>query len=217
MNLLKTLGLLLLLCIICFWLFYQFRFLRNPERLPNENPNLIISPAYGEVSAIIKRYWVDDVPVEKKYAKTFLTQTSDMGSWGYLINIMMTPLDIHYQRAPIESTLIKQEYVPGKFLNAVTDPSSLTAHFENERNEMTFETWDGFRYKIIQIAGFLARRIHSHVEIDQQVTSAETIGLISLGSQVSILLPPEVILDIEVWQRVVDGVTVIAERTDNRE
>ena len=54
----------------------------------------------------------------------------------------MTPLDIHYQRAPLASTLISQKYIPGKFLNAVENPESLRAHFENERNEMTFETKD---------------------------------------------------------------------------
>ena len=205
-QVLKTISIILLAFIIIFGLYYQFWFLRNPVREWVQDKNIILSPAYGTVSKIIKRD-TSQITVEKKYASTFLTQTSDIWTWGYLINIMMTPLDIHYQRAPLASTLISQKYVSWKFLNAVENPESLRAHFENERNEMTFETEDWFRYKIIQISWYLARRIVPMLEDNQKVTSAETIWLIKLWSQVSIILPSNIELHIQEWDKLIDGVS----------
>lgn len=188
--------------------FYQFRFLRNPVRNWVDDPSVFLSPAHGKITKIIKRTeW--EIPVQKKYATTFLTQTKDVSPSWYLINIMMTPLNVHYQRAPISSVLVDQTYVKGKFMNAVNDASSLWAHFENERNEMLFKTESWFHYKLIQIAWYLARRIHSHVQVWQSLVSAETIGLISLGSQVSVLVPDSLVLQVKEWDNVIDWVTVL--------
>ncbi len=204
----KRLLLLLWVCVFWFILFYQFRFLRNPVREGVADQAVFLSPAHGTVTKIIKRT-EGEIPVEKKYATTFLAQTQDIAPSWYLINIMMTPMNIHYQRAPMVSTVVNQKYVKWKFMNAVSDAASLGAHFENERNEILFETESWFRYKVIQIAWYLARRIHSHVELGQSLGSAETIGLISLWSQVSVIVPEWIDLKVKEWESVIDWVTVL--------
>jgi phosphatidylserine decarboxylase len=66
-----------------------------------------------------------------------------------MVSIMMTPLNVHYQRAPQGSKLIEQVHRHGKFLNAMWDKNST---FENEYNSMIFETPDHIKFKVIQIA-----------------------------------------------------------------
>lgn len=187
---------------------YYFWFLRHPHRIGVQDTVSILSPAHGVVSKILYRSG-DQVPIEKSYYPIFLAQTQDIGDAGYLINISMNVHNVHYQRAVLPSTLIQQEYIPWKFLNAVYDAGSLQAHFENERNEMTFRTDTGFVYKVIQIAGLVARRIESYVEVGDKVVSAQDIWLIKLWSQVSLLLPGNVILSIHEWDIVIDGETIL--------
>lgn len=212
MSLLIMSEFLLLLAILwlAFRLYYTYRFLRNPERNWTNDWSLFLSPAYWTVSEIIKRD-AKSVSVKKKYASIFQTQTEEIWEAWRLINIMMTPLDIHFQRACYPSKVITQTYISWKFLNAVHDAWSLTAHFENERNEITFETAKWMRYKVIQIAWFLARRIHSYVHVWTTVSSAQTTWLISLWSQVSVILPLDWIeIKIKKGQKVIDGESVLA-------
>jgi phosphatidylserine decarboxylase len=91
---------------------------------------------------------------------------------------MMTPLNVHYQRAPSDATLIEQTYVSGKKKNAMRRAKNLTATLQNEYNAMLFERNDGIRFKVIQIAGFLAKRIVSYVNVGNDVIQGEVIGLI---------------------------------------
>jgi phosphatidylserine decarboxylase len=104
-----------------------------------------------------------------------------------MVSIMMTPLNVHYQRAPTSATLIAQDYVPGFNKNAMRNSKNLTATLQNEYNAMLFERKDGVRYKVIQIAGFLARRIVPYLEVGYVVEQGDVIGLIKFGSQVTII------------------------------
>ena len=53
------------------------------------------------------------------------------------------------------SGLLKNYYIPGKFLNATLDKSSK----ENERNIIQFTKCNNDNFYIVQIAGLIARRI----------------------------------------------------------
>jgi phosphatidylserine decarboxylase len=79
---------------------------------------------------------------------------------------------------------------------------------ENERNEMLFETKIG-KIKVVQIAGFLARRIKCFVKHDQKVEKGEEIGFITFGSQVALLLPDRFTPSVKAGERVVDGETIL--------
>ncbi|MDR0369795.1 MAG: phosphatidylserine decarboxylase [Candidatus Peribacteria bacterium] len=109
-----------------------------------------------------------------------------------MVSIMMTPLNVHYQRAPTSATLISQDYVSGFKKNAMKKSENLEATLQNEYNAMLFEREDGVRYKVIQIAGFLARRIVPYLEVGYNVEQGDIIGLIKFGSQVTIIFDKNV-------------------------
>jgi phosphatidylserine decarboxylase precursor-related protein len=57
----------------------------------------------------------------------------------------------------------------------------------------------------------MARRIEDYVQPDQNVKQGDVIGLIKLGSQVTVILPHNTIIKTKVGETVTDGETVIAE------
>jgi phosphatidylserine decarboxylase len=187
-------------------LFYRFWFLRNPKRHVPKG-NTIISPANGTIARILP------IGKQKQLVKKGLLGKvnlllKDMKKQGHIIVIMMTPFNVHYQRSPIAGTVEKTKYSKGRFLNAVRDPSSLTA-LQNEKNEITIKNTKIGKIKVIQVAGFLARRIRCFVNPKQKIDKGQDIGLICLGSQV-ILIIPKLRLSVKEGQKVIDGETVIA-------
>jgi len=208
-----TIAVLLWLWIILY-LLYKFWFLRNPQREKINDNTKFISPANGKIVQILKRdntNWNIKIPVIKKHHQAFKTFTNDVANSWYLISIMMTPLDIHYQRAPISAKLINQTHTDWKFLNAIKLNQINNVVFENERNEMLREAKDWFKFKVIQIAWKLARRIVSMTKIWNTVKQWETIWLIKFWSQVTIILPQKNIdLLAKVWDIVIDWQTILA-------
>ena len=60
---------------------------------------------------------------------------------------------------------------------------------KNERTNTTFETSNGIKYKVRQIAGFIARRILNYMTSNEQVIKGARLGFIRFGSRVDILVP----------------------------
>jgi phosphatidylserine decarboxylase len=127
-----------------------------------------------------------------------------------MFSIMMTPLDVHYQRSPNNATLIEEVYVKWKRLNAMDTDPTMKSTLQNEYNAMLFETKKWVRYKIIQIAWTVARRIVSYVDVDDKVAQWDIIGLIRFGSQVTVIFDNNVDIVAKVWDKVVDGETILA-------
>ena len=94
-------------------------------------------------------------------------------------------------------------------MNAVKGADNLEATLQNEYNLMLFEREDGVRYAIVQIAGVVARRIVSYLDIGDAVSQGDVIGLIKLGSQVTIIFDSNVEVIAKVGDVVIDGETVI--------
>ncbi len=184
---------------------YQIFFLRLPHRNIIQDSNIFLSPANGKVIAIIT---ASNSPIVKNHRKVVEQAMKDTWTWSTIVSIMMTPLNVHYQRAPSQSILIKQSYHTGKFLNAMTN--SLNATFENEYNEMLFETPDHTKFKVIQIAGFLARRIISFLKPWQTIKQGDLIGLIKMWSQVTIVFDKNVNITTKLWDIVHEGQSIIA-------
>jgi phosphatidylserine decarboxylase len=128
---------------------------------------------------------------------------------GYLIAIVMTPMDMHFQKAPCDCRVMGTRHVHGKFLNAVSGAGNLKATFENEHNTILLDTRHG-RMKVIQIAGFLCRRILCFVRPGQGLWKGQDLGLIRLGSQVCLIMP-KLRLRVKEGQHVLARSTVIAE------
>ncbi|MBR9702441.1 phosphatidylserine decarboxylase family protein [Candidatus Woesearchaeota archaeon] len=193
---LLLLGVLLLLFGV-FWLWFA----RQPRRSIHAGENIIVSPANGKIVKMMK---FDGPVIAEKWNKGITQlETNDVAKRGWFVLIMMTPLDVHWQRAPLSGTIINTQHVPGKFKNAVFGASSLSA-LQNERNEILMKTKKG-NIKVVQIAGLLARRISCFVNKDAQVNKGELIGFISFGSQVALLLPENAKLEVEEGFKVKDG------------
>jgi len=122
---------------------------------------------------------------------------------------MMTPMDIHYQKAPLDGVITNTKYIRGKFRNAMKDPESLKALIDNERNEIIMQT-DVGKIKIIQIAGVFARRVHCFVHKHQKIKKGHDLGVIKLGSQV-VLIIPKLKLHVKEGDKVSAGESIIAE------
>jgi len=194
--------------IIALVLFYRFHFLRDPERKAPKGNNLI-SPSDGKVVRIVELKDKNALKIKKGLLGKIKTLTKDTIKEGYLISIMMTPLDVHYQRAPIDGTIISTKHTKGKLYNAVSDAENMKATLMNEKNEILINTKIG-KIKVIQIAGFVARRIHCFVKKGQKIKKGQRIGIIKLGSQVSFIIP-KLKVKVKVGEKVKAGETIIAE------
>jgi phosphatidylserine decarboxylase len=95
---------------------------------------------------------------------------------------------------------------PGKFLNAAIEQSSL----ENEQTSVGLEA-GGERILVRQIAGLIARRIHTYSREGERVEQGERMGLIRFGSRVDVFVPPVSVVRVKVGETTVAGTTVIAE------
>ena len=75
---------------------------------------------------------------------------------------------------------------------------------------MLFESTNWVRYRIVQIAWTMARRIVSFVDIDDEVEQWEVIWLIRFWSQVTIIFDSNVEVVANIWDKVIDGETILA-------
>ena len=127
-----------------------------------------------------------------------------------MVSIMMTPLNVHYQRSPNNATLIEQIYVKWSKRNAMKTDPTMKSTLQNEYNAMLFEMDNWVRYRVVQIAWTVARRIVSFLGIDDSALQWEVIWLIRFGSQVTVIFDNNVEVIAKVWDKVIDGETVLA-------
>jgi phosphatidylserine decarboxylase len=201
---------LLVLVIFCAG-FYKFWFLRQPARNVPHNSHLFISPANGKIVSITK--WDKEyLAITKEKYGLIKVWAQDVDTAGYMISIQMDPTHVHYQRAPIDAQIISHQHISGSFHNAMDkDDNPYGIRFENEHNEILIQNADSSRYKIVQIAGFLARRIEDYVKPGQVVKQGDVIGLIKLGSQVTVILPHNTHIEAKLGETVIDGETILGD------
>lgn len=192
---------------------YKFRFLRKPKRSIISSPDWFLSAAMGKVVAV--REFDEQAIIENKYededkiAGAIRIFSKDVSDSGTIISTHLSLTDVHFQRCPIDSKVLKIYYVKGDFKNAISKDEQVLIRYENEHCAILFETKEGLRYKIVLIAGFVARKIEVYVKPNQWVKQGEVISLIKMGSQVTTLLPSEVKAVVSVGEKVIDGETII--------
>jgi phosphatidylserine decarboxylase len=172
-------------------------FFRDPIRTTPRGDKLIVAPADGLITMIVK------VPPPPELRGADALGEAEMTR----VSIFMSVFDVHINRSPITGTVRRMAYVPGKFINADLDKASE----DNERQHFMVESVDGTRVGFTQIAGLVARRIMAFVREGDAVQAGQRVGLIRFGSRVDVYLPagtgPRVILG----QRSIAGETVIGE------
>lgn len=183
---------------------FLLQFYRNPKRaIPGGNA--IVSPADGRVMRIFRTSG-KKVTVEKGLMGRIRTTARDVGEDCWVVSIFMSPIDAHINRAPIAGTIVSVRHTPGKFFAAYDLEKSMM----NEKNEIVIRGRN-MTVKVIQIAGFLARRIICRVKKGQSVAKGERIGQIALGSQATVIMPARATVIVKEGQHVKAGSSVIAE------
>jgi len=180
---------------------FLLNFYRDPKRTIPKGSN-IVAPADGRVISIIDTTKAS-IMVKKGLLGKIKTYT--ISKQCYVISIFMSPFNVHINRAPIEGVVKSVKHTKGSFFRAY----DLEKSFENEKNEIVIQN-KKIKVKVIQIAGFLARRIKCYVKANQKVNKGERIGMIALGSQTSIIIPRGVELKVNANDKVKAGQTIIA-------
>ena len=175
--------------LVALWVAYFFR---DPERSGERGPRLVIAPADGKVVMITD---VDE--------PTFLHGRAAR------VSIFMNVFSVHVNRYPVSGLVRYVFNSPGKFLNAATEQSSL----ENEQTSVGLESGK-HRVLVRQIAGLIARRIHTYSREGERVEQGERMGLIRFGSRVDVFVPPGSVVKVKVGDSTIAGTTVIAELPD---
>ena len=166
-------------------------FFRDPERVHNEPPSAVISPADGRVM-------VAGAPTG---------EATPPGRWQQ-ISIFLSPMNVHVNRIPVSGRVTRVEYHPGRFLPAYKRESGDL----NERSEVTIDH-EGQPIVVRQIVGVLARRVVCRTREGAEVKAGERFGVMKFGSRMDVFVPLDATLHVRVGDMVVGGVTVIATLT----
>ena len=168
--------------------FFTF-FFRDPDRESPQDPRLVLSPADGRVLVA--------GPADARAAPP--------GEWKQ-ISIFLSPADVHVNRSPVSGRVTRVNFRRGKYLPAYHRDAAAS----NERSEVWVEH-HGSTVVFRQIVGILARRVVCRVEPGAQLQAGERFGIMKFGSRMDVFLPPSTVIKVSVGDKVVGGVTVIAE------
>jgi phosphatidylserine decarboxylase len=200
-------AVVLFLILFAFWRFVYF--FRNPVRKSTAGDDAILSPADGYVLYV--RYIQDpeeevfSVKNERKILlhELMLLRRSDVQfTSGWLIGITMTPLDVHYNRAPVQGFIsrIGYEFPTNLKRNLNMFPALQNLFFKKEKpfedcsylvhNERASYviTNNRLHLYVTQIADQYVKRIVTYKD-HVSVSRGEVFGLIRMGSQVDVFIP----------------------------
>jgi phosphatidylserine decarboxylase len=171
------------------WTLFVIQFFRDPPRAVPAQANAVLAPADGRVVRIDATY----DPYTNRDA--------------LLVSVFMNVFNVHSNRAPVDGTVERIEYSPGKFINADLDKAST----DNERNAMVVRLPGGERVTVVQVAGLIARRILCYVKPGDTLARGQRYGFIRFGSRVDVYLPRSARPKVAVGDIVYAASTVIAE------
>ena len=170
---------------------FTFYFFRDPDPAVPTGSNLVVAPGHGKVDTI-----------------DTTTETDFMGGECRRISIFLSVFDVHVQNAPVTGRVAFFKHTPGQYLNAMRADC---AKF-NENVLIGIESVDPRETKVGMrlIAGLIARRIVPFVSQNDPVLRGERVSLIQFGSRVDVYLPMNSKVKVQLGDRVVGGLTVLA-------
>ncbi|KAA0990713.1 phosphatidylserine decarboxylase family protein [Dyadobacter aurulentus] len=166
------------------------QFFRVPKRVVHKSDRQIVAPCDGKVVVI-------EEVVETEYFKGPRRQ----------ISIFMSPLNVHVNWNPVSGVIQYFKYHAGLYLVA-WHPKSST---DNERTTVVIRTIEGIDILFRQIAGAAARRIRWYVKEGDQVEQSTEMGFIKFGSRVDIFIPLDAEIKVNLQDKTIGSVTVLAE------
>lgn len=195
------LGCLLLACLVtAFWqgplpaavlglaglAIYLF-FLREVPRTVPVQPGVVLCPADGRVVRIDK--------ARDPYADREALR----------ISVFTSLFNAHANRACVDGVIREVRYNPGQMVSTDLDTSS----GQHERNAVVIES-DGHVVTLVQVAGFIARRILCWVKPGDTLTRGQRYGLIRFGARVDVYLPPHAVPKVAPGDKVAATTTILA-------
>jgi phosphatidylserine decarboxylase len=163
-------------------------FFRDPDREIPKEENLVVAPADGRVVSIVE-----------------IKNHASFSGAATRLSIFLSPLDVHINRAPVAGNVETVSYQAGKFLAAYKEEASRS----NEQNMLKIIDPHGRSFGVVQIAGFLARRIVCRVKRGDTLARGDRFGLIMFGSRTDIYLPSGCRIEVVEGQRVKGGATIL--------
>ncbi len=176
----------ILLTVIGLWVAWFFR---NPERSGERGEQVVVSPADGRIVLI-----------------TQVDEPTFVGGPAIRVSVFMNVFDVHVNRYPVNGHIEHVRHVAGKFLNAVTEASSV----ENEQASVGIVSGP-HRILVRQIAGLIARRIITDSVPGTMAAQGARMGLIRFGSRVDVFLPMETRLRVKIGDRMKAGASILAD------
>ncbi len=172
-------------------------FFRDPGREPPAGKNLILSPADGRLLPLARAAPPPELGLGLAPRQK--------------LSIFMSIFDVHVNRIPCDGTVTALAYRAGKFFNASFDKASLYNERMSIRMKAARENGEGVDLGVVQIAGFIARRIQCGLREGQKVCRGDRFGIIRFGSRLDVFLPDGARVVAREGQIVRAGITVLAE------
>jgi phosphatidylserine decarboxylase len=192
---LKKAGILLTLAILPFLFGYfllsfilfsiiafLMQFFRDPNRKVPSAKGVVVAAADGR----ILKGQIDKIEIVG-YDDPLMKHVLNKGKKGIRVSTFMSPFDVHVNRVPISGKVVKAKHYPGKFKMAFKNAE---VENEKEKNLVVIDSEYG-KIGVIQIAGFVARRIVQYVNVGDKIEMGERLGMIKFGSRVDLILPYE--------------------------
>ena len=171
---------------------FCFYFFRDPQRVIPLLAGAVVAPADGRIVSV-----------------TPVIPPLELGLGPeprWRVAIFLSVLDVHVNRMPAAAEVTRIAYHKGQFVNACLDKASE----KNERNALALRLADGRTMAVVQIAGFIARRILCQATEGASFALGERFGLIRFGSRTDLYLPLGVEPIVRVGQTTIGGETVLA-------
>jgi phosphatidylserine decarboxylase len=142
-------------------------FFRDPDRRLDPDPDLVYASADGIVTdvGLADASWLQEP--EALRISTFLSLHN-----------------VHVTRSPVAGQIVARHELDGKLKPAL----STHASNENRQSRISIGT-PGGSVGVVLVAGAVARRISSWVDVGDRVGAGDRLGLIHFGSRTDVLLP----------------------------
>ena len=209
------------------WYLRKVWFYRDPVRVAPAERGAILAPADGRV-VYIKPFSNGEVVAEKlgrSIPVAEIMKAPVPAGRGWIVGIYMSPLDVHFNYAPIDGrvegmvhTPVKVnlpmvdlwEYVRLTYFRRVVDLFSHRYRLVNERLTIFLKGQD-LDLALVEIADRFVNKIKSFISPGQVLVRGQKVSFIERGSQVDLVIfRGDVEFAVRVGQQVYGALTIVA-------
>jgi phosphatidylserine decarboxylase len=211
-----------------YWYLRNAYFFRDPLRRSPADPDAILAPCDGTV-VYVKPFRAGKIEVSKLGEAIPLPEihrSSHRFDDGWLIGIYMSPLDVHFNYAPVTATVADVvhapaaynlpmvdlwEYVQLTFLRRAVDLFAHRYRLVNERNTLFLHSEGRPPLAMVEIADKFVNKISCFVKAGETVRAGQKVSFIARGSQVDLIIgDPTAEILVRKGSRVTGAETVVA-------